>query len=471
MDSETPRQPYAPSESYRRRSEDHAYPTQWPAAQHAPRPLEHPQQPSPNRLRVMTISVYAHPYAYTCNNEPLYVQFGTPGAAETARASQFITSQYSPTYSHMHPEQREEQFRSTPVNSRAFRPYSQSTHPHPRYETYEYGYLPRVQNNYEYTYGDQHNAHVENHPDYDRQNGRPNDPIDVKDNRTNVADPQFDNSRYPRLSDPRRLPPPSSAVVVGYDGSEHAEEEHRQTKENGDIEEIEPSHEDHGPFSAHDREGKNRRARVYRSYNPVSDIDGKEVKPREMPITRHSVSTPSHRNEDDDYMHDDLYRKPKRGSDFRDSESDGRGKRVRLNWAGELHASFMRAVEEIGIEKAVPTSIMKAMGVDGLTRENVASHLQKYRGMLKKEKEDAERQLLMKAAAKSVLQNDGGKRKSSLTDEEVLKAVAEREKVLTPSSQRRQIRKAPQNHDMSDDRSVSAGKTSTDSQETSELRR
>ena len=37
-----------------------------------------------------------------------------------------------------------------------------------------------------------------------------------------------------------------------------------------------------------------------------------------------------------------------------------------------------------GVKNAVPKTILQLMNVDGMTRENVASHLQKYRLYLKK---------------------------------------------------------------------------------------
>ena len=39
----------------------------------------------------------------------------------------------------------------------------------------------------------------------------------------------------------------------------------------------------------------------------------------------------------------------------------------------------MDAVNHLGLDAAVPKTIMQMMKVEGLTRENVASHLQKYR--------------------------------------------------------------------------------------------
>lgn len=64
---------------------------------------------------------------------------------------------------------------------------------------------------------------------------------------------------------------------------------------------------------------------------------------------------------------------------------DGAGaKKPRVVWSPELHAQFVTAVNQLGIDKAVPKRILDLMGVQGLTRENVASHLQKYRLYLKR---------------------------------------------------------------------------------------
>lgn len=59
-------------------------------------------------------------------------------------------------------------------------------------------------------------------------------------------------------------------------------------------------------------------------------------------------------------------------------------KRPRLVWTPQLHKRFVDAVAQLGIKNAVPKTIMQLMNVDGLTRENVASHLQKYRLYLKR---------------------------------------------------------------------------------------
>ncbi|KAJ0975336.1 hypothetical protein J5N97_017301 [Dioscorea zingiberensis] len=52
----------------------------------------------------------------------------------------------------------------------------------------------------------------------------------------------------------------------------------------------------------------------------------------------------------------------------------------RLKWTRELHGRFVLAVSQLGgIEKATPKSVMRIMGVPGLTLYHLKSHLQKYR--------------------------------------------------------------------------------------------
>ncbi|KAI6679191.1 hypothetical protein NL676_033072 [Syzygium grande] len=59
-------------------------------------------------------------------------------------------------------------------------------------------------------------------------------------------------------------------------------------------------------------------------------------------------------------------------------------KKPRVVWSVDLHRKFVSAVKQLGYEKAVPKKILDLMNVEGITRENVASHLQKYRLYLKK---------------------------------------------------------------------------------------
>ncbi|KAG7974401.1 hypothetical protein I3843_06G048100 [Carya illinoinensis] len=59
-------------------------------------------------------------------------------------------------------------------------------------------------------------------------------------------------------------------------------------------------------------------------------------------------------------------------------------KKPRVVWSVELHQQFVSAVNQLGLDKAVPKRILELMNVPGLTRENVASHLQKFRLYLKR---------------------------------------------------------------------------------------
>ncbi|KAI8558549.1 hypothetical protein RHMOL_Rhmol04G0103600 [Rhododendron molle] len=64
----------------------------------------------------------------------------------------------------------------------------------------------------------------------------------------------------------------------------------------------------------------------------------------------------------------------------RKSSKNSQGKRkVKVDWTAELHRRFVQAVEQLGVDKAVPSRILELMGIDCLTRHNIASHLQKYR--------------------------------------------------------------------------------------------
>ncbi|XP_061999166.1 two-component response regulator ARR2-like [Rosa rugosa] len=75
----------------------------------------------------------------------------------------------------------------------------------------------------------------------------------------------------------------------------------------------------------------------------------------------------------------------KKNSKRRKSTKEGNApKKAKLIWTQELQARFLESVHFIGLERAVPKTILEVMNVEGLTRENVASHLQKYRQFLRR---------------------------------------------------------------------------------------
>ncbi|MED6207586.1 hypothetical protein PIB30_037106 [Stylosanthes scabra] len=67
-----------------------------------------------------------------------------------------------------------------------------------------------------------------------------------------------------------------------------------------------------------------------------------------------------------------------------DNEDPSAQKKPRVVWSLELHRKFVAAVNQLGIDKVVPKKILDLMNVENLTRENVASHLEKYRLYLKR---------------------------------------------------------------------------------------
>ncbi|XP_054819015.1 two-component response regulator ARR12-like [Prosopis cineraria] len=77
-------------------------------------------------------------------------------------------------------------------------------------------------------------------------------------------------------------------------------------------------------------------------------------------------------------------RKDQNDEDEDHDEDPSTQKKPRVVWTVELHRKFVAAVNQLGIDKAVPKKILDMMNVEKLTRENVASHLQKYRLYLKR---------------------------------------------------------------------------------------
>ncbi|KAI3800494.1 hypothetical protein L1987_28585 [Smallanthus sonchifolius] len=70
-----------------------------------------------------------------------------------------------------------------------------------------------------------------------------------------------------------------------------------------------------------------------------------------------------------------------------DNEHGNIEKKPRVVWTKEMHQKFLEAVAQLGEDKAFPKKIVELMNVPGLTRANVASHLQKYRLCMKRAQE------------------------------------------------------------------------------------
>ncbi|KAI9378000.1 hypothetical protein POPTR_018G021300v4 [Populus trichocarpa] len=96
-------------------------------------------------------------------------------------------------------------------------------------------------------------------------------------------------------------------------------------------------------------------------------------------------------NGDEDEDHDE-------DEDEHENEDPTTQKKPRVVWSVELHRKFVAAVNQLGVDKAVPKKILDLMNVEKLTRENVASHLQKYRHYLKRISTVANQQANMVAA-------------------------------------------------------------------------
>ena len=59
------------------------------------------------------------------------------------------------------------------------------------------------------------------------------------------------------------------------------------------------------------------------------------------------------------------------------------GKARRFVWTDEAHLQFIETIAKIGILEAVPKAILEHIGHTGISRECVASHLQKHRMSLR----------------------------------------------------------------------------------------
>jgi two-component response regulator (ARR-B family) len=88
---------------------------------------------------------------------------------------------------------------------------------------------------------------------------------------------------------------------------------------------------------------------------------------------------------DDGYMFGEDLNSGRKRKDYENKNDDkdfgdhSSPKKHRVVWSVDLHQKFVKAVNQIGFDKVGPKKILDLMNVPWLTRENVASHLQKYR--------------------------------------------------------------------------------------------
>lgn len=111
-------------------------------------------------------------------------------------------------------------------------------------------------------------------------------------------------------------------------------------------------------------------------------------------------------------------------------------KRPRLVWTPPLHKRFVDAVSHLGIKNAVPKTIMQLMNVEGLTRENVASHLQKYRLYLKR----------LQGCSESTMENSPSREIQSeieQEDKEILSSLKTTSAVQVTQSTSQEVKPSP----------------------------
>src|SRR3990167_4576859 len=65
-------------------------------------------------------------------------------------------------------------------------------------------------------------------------------------------------------------------------------------------------------------------------------------------------------------------------NDFESTRDSSSGQRRRFIWSDEMEKLFVNSILKLGVN-ATPSLILKEMNVPSLTRNQVSSHLQKYR--------------------------------------------------------------------------------------------
>ncbi|KAL4392367.1 two-component response regulator ARR14-like [Arachis ipaensis] len=133
-------------------------------------------------------------------------------------------------------------------------------------------------------------------------------------------------------------------------------------------------------------EGMKKKGACYNLVKPLSEQDLMNIWQNVMEKTQKEVFY-----DDDDESKGTVNRRKRSLSTERDDhdvQSNTPNKKPRFIWTQERHQMFVDAVLQLGIDKAVPRKILELMDIPNLTRENVASHLQKYRMHLKKKSQE-----------------------------------------------------------------------------------
>ncbi|XVE65239.1 hypothetical protein DITRI_Ditri07aG0165000 [Diplodiscus trichospermus] len=129
------------------------------------------------------------------------------------------------------------------------------------------------------------------------------------------------------------------------------------------------------------------------SGNAIAEVNapvGQQQGPRETEVKKEDDLVDGTKGESTMYPHPDNgvnskychadAEKPSKASGLRSScLHKANRKKLKVDWTPELHKKFVLAVDQLGIDHAIPSRILELMKIEGLTRHNVASHLQKYR--------------------------------------------------------------------------------------------
>ncbi|KAI3925623.1 hypothetical protein MKW98_001477 [Papaver atlanticum] len=131
------------------------------------------------------------------------------------------------------------------------------------------------------------------------------------------------------------------------------------------------------PFQSETTKGGNTNSIISRT-TPTTTANSIDVS-NNTPPSAAAATTSSTADNNNNNSNSSNGNKRKRSGDEEDKENDLRRK-TRRCWSPELHKRFLEALQQLGgSHVATPKQIKELMKVDGLTNDEVKSHLQKYR--------------------------------------------------------------------------------------------